>query len=58
MQKLKQNSYVRGNSYIIKMHWEAWKLYFVETEYTKQTKDLLEIDCSLKSKYFLATKPF
>ena len=40
------------------MHREAWKLYFVETEYTKQTKDLLEIDCSLKSKYFLATKPF
>ena len=37
---------------------KSWKLYFVETEYTKWTKDLLEIEYSFESKYFIGHKIF
>ena len=34
------------------------KLYFIETEYTKLTKDLLEIKYSFENKYFTGYKTF
>ena len=37
---------------------KSGKLYFVETEYTKWTKYVLEIEYSFESKYFIGHKTF
>ena len=37
---------------------KSWKPYFVETEYKKWTKDLLQIEYSFESKYFIGHKTF
>ena len=58
LQKRKQNKYVKRIWYMIKTLLSHKEVVKAETEYTKWTKDLLEIEYSFESKYFIGHKTF